>query len=82
MIGRGTYGFGAVWVAKKVPDGHIHGHANQARIRTFVQNNPSTSRFSHDVIDFARNVSNLKNANSTEFNKRTKYPVIDLMPKL
>ena len=33
------------------------------------------------VIDFARNVSNLKNANSTEFNKRTKYPVIDLMPK-
>ena len=33
------------------------------------------------VIDFSRNISGLKNANSTEFSKRTKYPVIDLMPK-
>jgi len=31
------------------------------------------------VIDFARNVCNLKGANSTEFDKNTKYPVIDLM---
>ena len=31
------------------------------------------------VIDFARNVCNLKYANSTEFNKKTPYPVIDLM---
>lgn len=31
------------------------------------------------VIEFARNVAKLKNANSTEF-RRTKYPVIDLMP--
>ncbi|HDY75792.1 MAG TPA: CTP synthase, partial [Candidatus Marinimicrobia bacterium] len=31
------------------------------------------------VIDFARNVCGLDGANSTEFNRRTKYPVIDLM---
>ena len=31
------------------------------------------------VIEFARNVCGLDNANSTEFNKKTKYPVIDLM---
>ena len=31
------------------------------------------------VIEFARNVCGLKDANSTEFNKKTKYPVIDLM---
>jgi CTP synthase len=31
------------------------------------------------VIDFARYVCGLKGANSTEFNKNTKYPVIDLM---
>ena len=31
------------------------------------------------VIDFARNVCGLIGANSKEFNKRTKYPVIDLM---
>jgi len=33
------------------------------------------------VIDFARHVSKMNGANSTEFNKRTKYPVIDLMSK-
>lgn len=31
------------------------------------------------IIDFARNVCGLKGANSTEFEKNTKYPVIDLM---
>ncbi|MBT3945321.1 MAG: CTP synthase [Candidatus Marinimicrobia bacterium] len=31
------------------------------------------------VIDFARNVCGMKDANSTEFNKNTKFPVIDLM---
>ena len=31
------------------------------------------------IIDFARHICGLKGANSTEFNKRTKYPVIDLM---
>ena len=32
------------------------------------------------IIEFARNVCNLKNANSTEFNKRTKFPVVSIMP--
>ena len=31
------------------------------------------------VIEFARNVCGLKDANSTEFDKKTPYPVIDLM---
>ena len=31
------------------------------------------------VIDFARNVCLMKGANSTEFNKKNKFPVIDLM---
>jgi CTP synthase len=31
------------------------------------------------VIEFARNVCGLKDANSTEFNPKTEYPVIDLM---
>lgn len=31
------------------------------------------------VVEFARNVFNLKGANSTEINPKTKYPVIDLM---
>ena len=31
------------------------------------------------TIEFARNVCNLHDANSTEFNQKTKFPVIDLM---
>ena len=31
------------------------------------------------VIEFGRNVLKYKNANSSEFNPKTKYPVIDLM---
>jgi CTP synthase len=31
------------------------------------------------TIEFARNVCGMHDANSTEFNKRTRYPVIDLM---
>lgn len=32
------------------------------------------------VIEFARNVVGLENANSSEFDKNTKYPVIDILP--
>lgn len=31
------------------------------------------------VVEFARNVAGMKGANTTEVNRRTKYPVIDLM---
>ena len=31
------------------------------------------------IIDFSRNICGMIDANSTEFNKQTKYPVIDLM---
>jgi len=31
------------------------------------------------VVEFARNVANLKDANSTEFDKNTQYPVISLL---
>ena len=33
------------------------------------------------VIEFARNVAGLNNANSTEFDPETPYPVIDLLPE-
>ena len=37
--------------------------------------------FQLSVIEFARHVCNLKEANSTEINPDTPYPVIDLMPE-
>ncbi|MDE6853738.1 MAG: C69 family dipeptidase [Muribaculaceae bacterium] len=53
MIGKGKADKGAVWVARRVPDGYISGHANHARIHQFPQNDPETL-YSADVIDFAR----------------------------
>jgi dipeptidase len=35
IIGKGVGNKGAVWVARRIPDGYISGHANQARIQTF-----------------------------------------------
>jgi len=35
MIGKGEGQKGAVWVARRVPDGYVCAHANQARITTF-----------------------------------------------
>ncbi len=45
---------GAVWVARRVPDGYICGHANQARITTFPQNDTANCLYAKDVISFAR----------------------------
>src|SRR5690606_28436472 len=54
MIGKGEGQKGAVWVAAKIPDGYISGHANQARITTFPLNDKNNCIYSPDVISFAR----------------------------
>lgn len=54
IIGKGVGNKGAVWVARKVPDGYICGHANQSRITTFPQDDPENCLFAKDVISFAR----------------------------
>jgi len=54
MIGKGEAEKGAVWVARRIPDGYISGHANQARITTFPLNDPDNCVYSSDVISFAR----------------------------
>lgn len=51
---RTTHNKGAVWVAMRIPDGYISGHANQARITTFPLNDPENCIYSPDVISFAR----------------------------
>lgn len=54
IIGKGEGEKGAVWVAERIPDGYISGHANQARITTFPMNDPANCLFAKDVISFAR----------------------------
>jgi len=54
MIGKGPEKKGAVWVARRIPDGYISGHANQARIRQFPLNDPDNCLYEEDVIKLAR----------------------------
>ncbi len=54
LIGKGPDNKGIVWVARRVPDGYIAAHANQARISTFPLNDPENCMYAPDVITFAR----------------------------
>ena len=45
---------GLVWVARRIPDGYICAHANQARIQTFPLNDPENCLYAPEVIEFAR----------------------------
>jgi dipeptidase len=54
LIGKGKDAKGAVWVARRVPDGYISAHANQARIRQFPLKDPANCLYAPDVITFAR----------------------------
>ncbi|HEY5471023.1 MAG TPA: C69 family dipeptidase [Bacteroidales bacterium] len=70
LIPKGPGKKGAVWVARRIPDGYISGHANHPRITTFPLadgvksitskelskiNNPEVETvYAYDVIDVAR----------------------------
>lgn len=65
MIGKGSGNKGAVWVAHRIPDDCISGHANQARIHQFPQSKKLNKKFnrfevgdscmySAELIPFAR----------------------------
>lgn len=54
LIGKGGKEKGAVWVAMKVPDGYISGHANHSRIHRFPLKDKENCLYSPDVIKFAR----------------------------
>jgi hypothetical protein len=55
LIGKGATK-GAVWVASRVPEGYVGSTANQARTRTFAQNDPANVLYSEDVVTFAQSV--------------------------
>lgn len=53
MIGKGAEK-GAVWIAVRIPDGAISGHANQPRIRKVNLKDKKNVKYSPDLISFAR----------------------------
>lgn len=54
LVGKGEGNKGIVWVARRIPDGYICAHANQARITTFPLDDPQNCIYAPDVISLAR----------------------------
>ena len=91
LIGKGQEK-GAVWVAIRIPDGYVSGHANAARITTFTLRNGKTSItdkdwkklydpkveviYKHDIIDFARSKGYF-NGKDKDFDFSAAYAPVD-----
>ena len=76
MVGKGAEK-GSVWVARRIPDGYISGHANQSRITTFPLDDPDNCLYSKDVISFARKMGWFDGTDE-EFSFRDAYCPLDL----
>ena len=75
MVGKGAEK-GSVWVARRIPDGYISGHANQSRITTFPLDDPDNCLYSKDVISFARKMGWF-DGKDEEFSFRDAYCTLD-----
>ncbi len=76
MIGKGKEDKGAVWVARRVPDDCIAGHANHSRIHKFPRNDIRNTMYSSDVISFAKKQGYF-NGNDDDFSFSRAYAVTD-----
>ena len=92
LIGKGPGKKGAVWVARRIPDGYISGHANHPRITTFpladgiksitskdlskIFNPEIETVYSYDVIDVARSYGWFNGADA-EFSFSDTYAPLD-----
>ena len=76
MIGKGGKEKGAVWVAVRIPDDCIAGHANQSRIYRFPLKDKNNCLSSKDVISFARRMGYF-NGKDADFEFSTAYAPSD-----
>ena len=67
MIGKGVGNKGAVWIARKIPDGFVSGHANQARITTFPLKGKNTISSKNMKKIFDKNIENIYSADVITF---------------
>lgn len=75
MVGKGKEK-GVVWVARRVPDGYICAHANQARITRFPWDDPQNCLYAPDVADYARRMG-YYNGTDENFSFRDAYNPLD-----
>ncbi len=75
LVGKGEER-GIVWVARRIPDGYICAHANQARIGTFPQDDPQNCLYAPDVVSYARRMGWYEGEDK-DFNFRHTYNPMD-----
>jgi dipeptidase len=92
LIGKGQGKKGAVWVARRIPDGYISGHANHPRITSFpladgkksitskeiskIYNPEVETVYAYDVFDVARSYGWFK-GNEKDFSFSDTYAPLD-----
>ncbi len=92
IIGKGPMRKGAVWAARRVPDGYVCAHANQSRITTFpladgktsisseqidrIKNKDIECVYAADVIDLARDMGWFRGEDE-DFSFRDAYAPLD-----
>ena len=76
LIGKGPEDKGIVWVARRIPDGYVSAHANQARITTFPWDDPENCIYAPDVADVARKFGWFEGANE-DFSFADAYAPLD-----
>lgn len=76
LIGKGGKERGAVWVARRIPDDCISGHANHSRIHQFPLNDKENCLYSPDVISFARSQGYF-NGDDKDFSFSLAYAITD-----
>jgi dipeptidase len=81
IIGTGKDGKGAVWVARKVPDGEISAHANQARIGEIPDKPTDTFFYSENIKTFALEKEYYKADSGKPFRFDDVYGAIDAKSK-
>ncbi len=73
MIGPGPGCKGALWVARRVPDGYVCAHANASRISTFPLHDPKNCLYAPNVISFAVEKGYYDPASGKPFSFRDAY---------
>jgi len=76
MVGKGIGNKGSHWVAVRIPDGYVSGHANQARIMQFPLNDTMNCYYSKDVISYAKQKGYFKGKDE-EFSFSDAYAPVD-----
>ena len=77
LVGKGSDGNkGIVWVARRVPDGYICAHANQARITRFPWDDPENCLYAPDVAEYARQMGWYEGSDE-DFSFRDAYNPLD-----